>query len=480
MASVSSAPRASYELPLSAGEASAASNVRHARAALPEPLLLRNVVWFCRVRWIVVALLGLFGLMGLFPQFERGLGLRAHLRWPIVTSAALALANLGFLAHARWLARSESPPGARANLWTQIIVDLAALTAVVHYVGSLETSIAFAYLFHIVLACIFFSRLESFGVAAMACGLYLACVGLEVSGALPRAGLYADASLREQIERTPGVVLLSAGSALVVWLVVWYFASHLSTMVRERDSQLDERNRRLVEAQREKSRHMLLTAHELKAPFAGIHANVHLLLHGHCGSLPAEATEALNRIAGRCRRLAAQIQEMLQLANIETPEEMTSRWTDLDLAEAIRWSLAEVQPLAQEREVVVEHDLRPARTCGVEDHVRMLLLNLLSNAVIYSNRGGRVQVRCLPGAGNGPIVTIEDHGIGIAAEKLPRIFEEYYRTTEAVRHNKESTGLGLAIVRRVAETHGIQVRVESEAGVGTKFILGFSRAEGSA
>ena len=138
----------------------------------------------------------------------------------------------------------------------------------------------------------------------------------------PRAGLYADPSLRGQIERTPGVVLLSAGSALVVWLVVWYFASHLSTMVRERDSQLDETNRRLVEAQREKSRHMLLTAHELKAPFAAIHANVHLLLHGHCGSLPTEATEALNRIAGRCRRLAAQIQEMLQLANIETPEEM--------------------------------------------------------------------------------------------------------------------------------------------------------------
>ncbi|MGO8705373.1 MAG: sensor histidine kinase [Candidatus Brocadiia bacterium] len=480
MASDSSTPRASYELPLSPGDALPASSVPLARAALPEPLLLQNVLWFCRVRWIVVALLALFGIMGLFPQFERVLGLRAHLHWPIVISAVLALANLGFLAHARWLARSGSPSGARVNLWTQIIVDLAALTAVVHYVGSLETYIAFAYLFHIVLACIFFSRLESFGVAAMASVFYLACVGLEVAGVLPRAGLYADSSLRGQIERTPGVVLLSAASALVVWLVVWHFASHLSTMVRERDSRLDETNRRLVEAQREKSRHMLLTAHELKAPFAAIHANVHLLLHGHCGPLPTDATDALNRIAGRCRRLAAQIQEMLQLANIETPEEMNSRWADLDLTEAVRWSLAEVQPLAEERQVTVEHDLRAARTSGVEDHVKMMLLNLLSNAVIYSNRGGKVHVRCLPGAGNGPIVTIEDQGIGIPPEKLPRIFEEYYRTAEAVRHNRESTGLGLAIVRRVAETHGIQVRVESEAGVGTKFILGFSSAEGSA
>jgi signal transduction histidine kinase len=171
---------------------------------------------------------------------------------------------------------------------------------------------------------------------------------------------------------------------------------------------------------------------------------------------------------------------MLQLANIETSEETLSRWMDLDLTEALRWSLAEVQPLAEERGVVVEHDLRSARTCGVEDHVKMLLLNLLSNAVIYSSRGGRVHVRCLPGAGNGPLVIIEDQGIGIPGEKLPRVFEEYYRTAEAVRHNKESTVLGLAIVRRVAETHGIQIRVESAVGVGTKFILGFSSAEGSA
>jgi signal transduction histidine kinase len=480
MAPDSPMPRAAYELPLSPNNALPASSVPHARASLPESLLLQNVIWFCRVRWIVVALLALFGLMGFCPWLEGVLGLQAHIHWPIVTSAVLALANLGFLAHARWLAKSGSPTGARANLWTQIFVDLAALTVVVHYVGSLETYIAFAYLFHIVLACIFFSRLESFGVAAMACVFYVACVELEVNHLIPSAGLYADNSLRGQIERTPGAVLLSTGSALVVWLVVWYFASHLSTLVRERDSQLDETNRRMAGAQREKSRHMLLTAHELKAPFAAIHANVHLLLHGHCGNLPEPAMEALHRIAGRCRRMAVQIQEMLQLANIETPEETPSRWMDLDLTEALRWSLTEVQPLAEERGVVVEHDLRSARTCGVEDHVKMLLLNLLSNAVIYSNRGNRVQVRCLPGAGNGPIVTIEDQGIGIPAEKLPRIFEEYYRTAEAVRHNKESTGLGLAIVRRVAETHGIQIRVESAAGVGTKFILGFSAAEGSA
>lgn len=103
----------------------------------------------------------------------------------------------------------------------------------------------------------------------------------------------------------------------------------------------------------------------------------------------------------------------------------------------------------------------------------MLFSNLLSNAIVYSHPGGRVEVQCARPADGGPVVTIEDHGIGIPQHKLARIFDAYYRTDEAVRHYQESTGLGLAIVRHVAESHGIRIRVESEPGVGTKFTLWF-------
>jgi signal transduction histidine kinase len=79
-------------------------------------------------------------------------------------------------------------------------------------------------------------------------------------------------------------------------------------------------------------------------------------------------------------------------------------------------------------------------------------------------------------------VTITDAGIGIAAAKLPRIFEEHYRTKEAVEHNKESSGLGLAIVKNVAQRYNIRIRVQSRLGLGTKFELAFpspDRSEGN-
>jgi signal transduction histidine kinase len=139
----------------------------------------------------------------------------------------------------------------------------------------------------------------------------------------------------------------------------------------------------------------------------------------------------------------------------------------------VRWAIARVGAVAQERRVTVDEQLASASVVAVEDHLKMLLTNIVSNAVVYSAEGGIVRVRCDATPPEGPVVTVEDEGIGIPQEKLPRIFDVYYRTEEAIRHNKDSTGLGLAIVRHVAVNHGIRVCVESAPGRGTRFTLRF-------
>ena len=229
---------------------------------------------------------------------------------------------------------------------------------------------------------------------------------------------------------------------------------------------------------------MLATTHQLKAPFAAIDANAQLLLNGGCGPLPNEATAVVQRINARCRRLATEIQEMLQLANLNSNVQKPLPRARLDLAELLRWCMGQVQPVATAREVRMSAELLPVTLPGVEDHLKMLLLNVLMNAVTYSHRGGEVRIRCRPAGGDGAAeVAVCDDGIGIAPAKLPRIFDEHYRTNEAVRHNKESSGLGLAIVRNVARLHGIGVSVASQPGAGTTFELKFppsaARREGA-
>ena len=167
-----------------------------------------------------------------------------------------------------------------------------------------ETNISIIYLFHIVLACIFFSHKQSLAVTLLACVMFSACITVELTEIIPCTTIFAEPLFNRSQVPSVGIFVLDFLSAMVIWLVVWYLTSHLSMMVRKRDTELAETNRRLVAAQEERSQHMRTTTHQLKSPFAAIHTNAELLLKGHCGPIPDEALEVVRRISARSRRLA--------------------------------------------------------------------------------------------------------------------------------------------------------------------------------
>ncbi len=440
---------------------------------LPFPILVNYALWFCRFRWIAILILTSFGILGYFPDIIQFFGLRFQTAWAIATAGILSITNIVYLKHIMQMKRAETYDNIMKNIWVQIIVDLLILTGVIHYSGSLETFMPFAYLFHIVLACIYFSSKKSLIITIFACILYVVCVSAEKYGIIPSAGIYLDRTLRSQIENNVTVTNINVISSLGIWFIVWYLASHLSKMVREREYELAETNKRLIQVQREKMRHLLHITHELKSPFAAIDANIQLLLKGHFGVFPVKAFEVLERISIRSKKLGHEIQEMLQLGNLRSVKKETLCWQEIDLAEIIRWCMVQVLPIAEKRKIIFDEDLEQVYVVAVEDHIKMLLTNLLSNAVIYSYEKGHVSVACKSSKETGPVITIEDRGIGIPADKLPKIFDEYYRTNEAVRHNKASTGLGLSIVQHTSQTHNIRIRITSKSGEGTKFELVF-------
>jgi signal transduction histidine kinase len=438
-------------------------------APLPNVLLAQNALWVCRLRWIAVGLLFGFGLFTFLDGLPDFLGVKSRAMWPFVTAAALVFGNILFLFYIRGLEALPARFDIYTNLWSQIIMDLVVLTVVVHFVGSMETHIAFVYLLHVVLACIFFIPRQSLIVVATSCLLFLGCILVEGLGFMGRGGIFVT-TIRTG-PSAPGQIMLNLFSLWAILLAVWYLTSHLSIMVRRRDMQLMETNIRLIEAQKERTRHMLHTTHELKSPFSAIHTNVQLLLKGYCGTLPKEALEVLTRISERCRSLTAQIQDMLQLANLRSEAQQMPQSARLDVAALLRDCLGQVEPAALQRGIVLESDLQPVETFFVEDHFKMVFLNLLSNAVNYSNEGGRVRIECRLATDGRPRVSVADEGIGIPPEKLPNIFNDYYRTEEAVRHNRSSTGLGLAIVKQVVQTHRLHMVVESTQGKGTRFTV---------
>lgn len=472
MSTAASVERARYVLPLpDKVQQAARARTRVEAPYLSEAVLRRNILWFCRLRWIVIVILATFGTLGNIGRLAAYAGLKTPGVWPIVAAGILLAGNIVF----RYFA---SRGRARANLWAQIVLDLLVLTLTVHFVGSGRTYIAFAYLFHIVLACIVFPRRQSLLVTALACVFYGASEVMAWTGIAPGSDVLAERWFGRGETPTALVTPFNFLTAVSIWFVVWYLASHLSIMVRERDNELAQANRRLVETREEKERYMLRTTHELKAPFAAIHANTQLLLNGYCGELSEEARPVLLKISKRSRRLAKGIQEMLQIANLRSTTGPATVMSEVNLTSVLNWCATQVEPMARQRGVTIRKDIADAHVAGVEDHLKMLVSNLLTNAVTYSHEGGGVSLECRRISPEEVLVAVEDEGIGIPAEKLQHIFEEYYRTKEAVRHNSESTGLGLAIVRQIVELHGIRASVESAPGEGTRFELRFESPPG--
>lgn len=436
-------------------------------AELGIELSLNNIRWLTRVRWAVVCIffvVGFFGRVvpGLFTHF----GFKNPSNWLLFLATALALANVLFSIRLHRLEMVLNDRVSEADLWLQIVVDLIAVTVLVHFVGSTNTPIAFVYLFHAILACIFFPRGKSFLVAALAAGLYCACVAVELFWKLPSRGTMWP----KTAVPTPEVNIVFAGLTLFVWFAAWFLTSTLAEAARLRERQLNAANELLVIADREKSREVIQSAHDLKAPFSGIQSSIEVLRLKHWDETPESVRAIIERIEKRTQALAMRIRDMLLLGGLKLRRKEDNAWTLVDLPDVVNEALHELQDRIRERGIGISLCVEPVKILAKRRTLLVLVSNIVANAVFYSHDHGGIELTITDNDAEALLI-VSDHGIGIKEEALSHIFDEYYRTQEAARFNRLSTGLGLAIVKRAATELGLKIQVDSEASKGTTFTV---------
>ena len=228
---------------------------------------------------------------------------------------------------------------------------------------------------------------------------------------------------------------------------------------------------RLSQTERAKSQYMRKVAHELRGPLGTIRTTLAVLRDGAAGPLPDGARELMERIERRAGELAQVTADLLELSRAREGR-IAAELTDVDLAAIVEDVVEEWAGPAASAGIALSSSVEsgPAVVRGEPTSLRQIAANLIGNAVRYTPRGGAIRVAL--GASEGWLVLdVEDTGIGIPAEDLARIFDEFYRSPNARSFSSEGTGLGLAIVRAAAEQHGGRVSVRSEAGQGTCFTV---------
>ncbi|GAA3720949.1 ATP-binding protein [Salinicoccus jeotgali] len=211
-------------------------------------------------------------------------------------------------------------------------------------------------------------------------------------------------------------------------------------------------------------------SHELKTPVTSVRGFSETLMSGEVTD--EETTQQfLKIIHDESQRLDRLIRDLLNLSKIEK-QEMPLNLEPLNLTALAHEVSVTLQGAIEEKKtrLALPDPSRDVYLEGDEDRLRQIILNLVGNGINYTAEGGAVKLSLKEDTNNVRLI-IEDDGIGIPEESLPRIFERFYRVDRARSRHSGGTGLGLAIVKHLIESHRGEIEVESREGEGTTFTV---------
>jgi PAS domain S-box-containing protein len=238
----------------------------------------------------------------------------------------------------------------------------------------------------------------------------------------------------------------------------------------------------LLSAHREREVFLASISHDLRAPLTTIKLQAQLLerqarrIGGPDAARLERAARTTDQTVGR---MAAMLDELIDLAQLQEGEALQLRRERVDLVRLVRDAVAQQQQLSTGHHFAV--DAPDEELTGDWDGPRLqrVMGNLLGNATKYSSPDQEVHVRVRRDVrpdGDWAVISVSDHGVGIPTAELPRIFERYFRASN-VRDRQEGSGLGLSSAYHIVEQHGGSLNVESSVGQGTTVIIGVPLAE---
>jgi signal transduction histidine kinase len=208
-------------------------------------------------------------------------------------------------------------------------------------------------------------------------------------------------------------------------------------------------------------------AHELRSPLTAVRLELQLLDRAPDEEARREARANLGAAVERAIHL---VEQLLTLARSD-PREEAGAWSRIPLEQAAANGIADANSLAQARRIDLSLEAEPAFVQGDPEALRILVRNLVDNAVRYSPEGGQVRVSTHDRA-SGAALEVVDTGPGIPLPERERAFDRFYRRSNAPAGG---SGLGLAIVKAIADRHGAQIRLDDAPGGGLKVIVAFPR-----
>jgi signal transduction histidine kinase len=243
----------------------------------------------------------------------------------------------------------------------------------------------------------------------------------------------------------------------------------LNTKLEESNRELNQANAQLRELSAMKEEFLALTTHDLRSPLTVISGVINFFTSGRLGDMTPEQKNMVSMMERNTQNLIELVNDLLDASKLESGT-MRLDFSTIELRALVDELREQMQPLATEKEITLEEalpaDIPPLRADRAK--LRRVLVNLISNALKFTPRGGRVILSAAPER-DAVRVSVTDTGVGIAPGDLRDIFDKYAQARSRATRSEKGTGLGLYITRQLVELHGGHIEVESEVGKGSTF-----------
>ncbi len=422
--------------------------------------LRERLDWFNKLRW--AAAVGV-----LVVVLVAGVGLKAaiEVRGLLLTGVVLLLLNTAYVLRGRRYAAVDIAIELRL-VKVQMVCDLIALTVLLNLSGGIENPLLFVYIIHVFIASLLFKGREIFQIAWLAIFLFTAEVFGEYFGLLPHHHLPTASEVAHELP----FILMTLGSFWFTILFCAYVGAMIMKHNRAIKDELVVRQGKLVAQDNAKSDFFRFVTHEIKSPVNTAQSAVETALELGGPDLGHKVEDMLHRAVVRLEQATRIIRDLAALTRGSFLK--AENLHEVDLNQLVERVVDGQREIASQGKVDIRLMLPEHKVLikSINDMVETIIANLVSNAVRYSRESGRVSVRIVD-TGRRVRIVVEDDGIGIAADELDQIFDEFYRSPSAREKSNLGTGLGLSIVKKFVEGLGGHIEVQSTPGSGSTFTV---------
>lgn len=431
-------------------------------------VLLKRIHWFILLRWMFAA--GLFIAVPVAKHFFREVEITRFL----VPGVILVLFNLAYAIVER-KTRSHPLSAHKAYIFSsiQLVCDYLILTLLLYFSGDVSNPFIYTFTFHIILSCLLLPNILAIWLTIGSISLFLMVAILSQFDVIPYFPFpFTDKPFLMQRFDTVDFGI-HVGAFIFIVMSILYFATTITKMLSKKEERLRKAHHDLKTLGNIRMKTMMHLAHDLKAPLAAVRSSLRSVIDGYTGPLTEKSVEILQIADRRSENAARMMRDMFDLIKfdeqIKRGELLQEEISFSELVSNIITSFGEKYNGRQVKWLLdIEKDVN---ICANMRQIDALIMNLLSNALKYSGNPAKVQV-VVEVTGTTLIFKVGDNGIGIPLEDRGKIFDEFYRSKEAKRYERDGVGLGTTIIKKIVDFYGGTIDIEGGLdGTGTTFIV---------